>query len=134
MFFFFFKLHRRKFEIKRYIYFELLPRHIFWHAERVKRGCGAFLYKFFFIFILISFPTSYAPARCYRTGQQRGKHEGAKREEMFWKRNAICSFTDAVSRSCRLYSPCYKSAFFTSPTADVIRPDESLLLSRCHFL
>jgi len=30
--------------------------------------------------ILISFPTSYAPARFYKTRQPRGKHKGEKRE------------------------------------------------------
>jgi hypothetical protein len=92
-----------------------------------------------FFRILISFATSYAPARFYKTGQPRGKHKGEKREGII----LVAEGKLSLFRRCRtllytlfllqtLFLRC-KSAVVASPTTDIMRLDESLL-SHCHFL
>jgi hypothetical protein len=81
--------------------------------------------------ILISFPTSYAPARFYKTRQPRGKHKGEKREGIILaaeRKLSLCRrcrmlfFALFLLRSLFL---CWKSTVVTLPTTDIMRHDES---------
>jgi len=89
-------------------------------ARHVKHFCKIFSF-------LISFPTSYAPARFYKTRQPRGKRKGEKREEIILAAEHKLS----LCRRCRMLFfillllrtlfLCCKSAVVTLPTTDIMR-------------